>query len=296
MNILNFVSSLLPSFKKDKLLEDLEVCTAELQNVVLPSYRLASSAITTLRSKQAKDFERLWASRAKDTKKGPMLASIHLKLEQVLPTLDLIGRYATKDFEEVIITQGLTIKKSTIIKLLEVADWANTYALKFLNYLYTLEIKEVSDTPSQLAGSLTPGEINVIETSFNEFIYALNALSKKPDQLEKILEKAPDILVKASSEATLALAGQATDQTGVFSLKGFIGSPIYRVGLIIAEYQATRYKRNKELKTLLELRLLNLQQQQSGNPDSAVEKEIEILQSRIEALDEKIRKAEESVR
>ena len=59
--------------------------------------------------------------------------------------------------------------------------------------------------------------------------------------------------------------------------------------------QANRYKRAKELKSVLELRLLNLQQQQSGNADATLDREIEIIQSRIDSLDEKIRKAEGSV-
>ena len=40
---------------------------------------------------------------------------------------------------------------------------------------------------------------------------------------------------------------------------------------------------------------MNLQQARDGKPDAVTDKEIELLQSRIESLDEKIRKAEESV-
>ena len=82
---------------------------------------------------------------------------------------------------------------------------------------------------------------------------------------------------------------------GVFQVQGFTKSPIYHVGLLVAEMQANRYKRAKELKSILELRKLNLIQSRTGTADTGVERELEILQSRIDSLDEKIRKTEESV-
>ena len=46
---------------------------------------------------------------------------------------------------------------------------------------------------------------------------------------------------------------------------------------------------------MLELRLLNLQQVMNETDDPAVEREIDIIQSRLDKLDHAIRDAEESV-
>jgi hypothetical protein len=73
-------------------------------------------------------------------------------------------------------------------------------------------------------------------------------------------------------------------------------NPIYHIGLIVAEYQSNKYKENKELKSNLELRLMNLVSiRDTGQADPGVEREIEMVQSRIDKLSESIRKQEESV-
>jgi hypothetical protein len=62
--------------------------------------------------------------------------------------------------------------------------------------------------------------------------------------------------------------------------------------MIVAEYQVARYKEKKELKSILELRLLNLKKTIDGSGDAALEKEINYTQSRIDKLNEQLRKAE----
>ena len=77
---------------------------------------------------------------------------------------------------------------------------------------------------------------------------------------------------------------------------GFIGSPIYTVGLVFAQWEADRHKELKDKKKLLELRLLHLRLlQEQGKGDANQEKEITYLQRRVTDIDYKVSKIESSL-
>lgn len=296
MKILEFVTSLLPKINKSRLQEDLNITRNEFQNVVIPSYNAASSVLTKLSSPAAAEFERQWATFAKGAKRGPLIASIKEQLEGILPTLQMLEEAVDKEFEIEIINAALTVQKATIIRLLEITSFTSTYALRFLNYIYIQELQTEVGPDKEVASRMSPAETALIEKHFIEFCIAISALSRGSNEIEKTLKSVPEVLVNARGEAALKVFGDSkVDPAGIFKVKGFTGNLIYRIGMMVAEIQANRYKRNKELKSILELRLLNLQQQRAGQADATLEREIELVQSRIESLDEKIRRAEESV-
>jgi hypothetical protein len=73
-------------------------------------------------------------------------------------------------------------------------------------------------------------------------------------------------------------------------------NPIYHLRSILAEWQAKRYKYNKERKALLELRLLQLNMKNSNTSDPKVQKEIEYIQSRVDDLGMYISSVEEDLK
>ena len=299
MSIFNFVNSLLPKFGKNRLKEDLNIIKTELSTIVIPAYLAATPfhGGDKLLSKRAKEFEKQWFTNVPGTKKNTgLVMSVKEKLETLVTLIGLIDSRIDKDFEDIVITTGLTVSKATILRMVEVAGFLSTYAIKLLNYIYVLEINEHKKL--RAATTLTKGEIALLDKHFLEFCIGIKMLCK--DQAKdtiKRLDSIPEILVNAAGEISSNVVGDkgGLDTTGVFAVKGFTYNPIYHVSLFVAEWQANRYKRNKELKTMLELRLLNLQQVMNETDDPAVEREIEIIQSRLDKLDHAIRDAEESV-
>ena len=66
--------------------------------------------------------------------------------------------------------------------------------------------------------------------------------------------------------------------------------------MMFAQSQVSRYKEAKDLKTNLELRKLYLDSiKASGQGDETLQREIDIIQSRIDRCAEQIRKEEEKV-
>lgn len=298
MSIFNFASSLLSKFGRNRLKEDLNIIKTELSTIVIPAYNAATpfQGEGKLLSKRAQDFEKQWFINVPGTKKNKgLVVSIKEKVETLVPLITLLDTYIDKEFEDIIITSGITVSKATCLRMVEVIGFLSTYSIKLLNYLYVLEINEKKNVKA--SSTLTKGEIDLLDKHFLEFCVGIKMLCKEePKATVKRLENIPEILVNAAGEISSKTSDKnVLDSTGVFAVKGFTYNPIYHVSLFVAEWQANRYKRNKELKTMLELRLLNLQQVMNETDDPAVEKEIAIIQSRLDKLDYAIRDAEESV-
>ena len=86
------------------------------------------------------------------------------------------------------------------------------------------------------------------------------------EKLEKELKDIPEILVGGRTDSAIqAIGSNAADKTNAFAVQGFTYNPIYHIGLIVAEIQSERYKRTKDLKATLEMRLLRLQGQAGGD-------------------------------
>lgn len=79
--------------------------------------------------------------------------------------------------------------------------------------------------------------------------------------------------------------------------QGFVGSPIYSIRLIFAQWEADRYRGLKDRKKMMELRLLHLTLlKENGNTDVDVEKEIIYLQKRVSDIDFNLDKIEASIK
>lgn len=298
MNVMKFVAGLLPQFGKDRLEEDARICITELETTTLPAYKNALSMFSSEpRSKELQDFTKQYAGQAKNFNKShTLIESIAARLENVLTTAKYLERCVEKEFEGKVVVAGITLAKVNVLRALELCTFVSTYSLRFLNYAYVVETSALK-SKNYTGDDLSKGEIAMLERNFLGFITALNSVAKPEREIVKLLEDVPEVIVNSQSEAALATVSNAKiDPLNMFAMQGFAANPIYHIGLIVAEIQSERYKRAKDLKAVLELRMLNLQRQKDGSqPDAALDREIEVLQGRIDTLSEKIRKAEESV-
>jgi hypothetical protein len=129
------------------------------------------------------------------------------------------------------------------------------------------------------------------------FAKLLSVYGLPSDEFKEIVEKVPDIVVlKDEAEKAISLHNIAEAEPLVVLPDNFIGSPIYALRLAYATWQAERYKELKDKKKLLELRYLHYKYlKEQGEGDAMVEKEIMYLQKRINEIDYKLAKMEESV-
>lgn len=297
--ILNYASKLLPVFKKDRIVEDARVIETELKTNTIASYESAADIFkqSAIRSKTIIDLSKSYSSNMGGSNNKGMVSDISFRLTNILAVVEMIGSDAQKQFEASVVVDGITLHKVSLIKALELCGFISRYALRLLNYLYILETSSLGGHSEEyISKQLSKGDIKELELYFSDFCRALKSLSREPKNFIKELEKLPDVSVGPNSEGTLSNIGTTKlDPLDIFSMTGFI-SPVYRIGMMFAEYSVSRYKETKELKTNLELRRLYLDNcKASGKADEGMQKEIDIIQSRIDRCSEQIRKAEEKV-
>lgn len=297
-SIIKYASRLLPTFKKDRITEDARMVETELATNTIPAYRgsVALFAPRLVKSKEIQNLTKEYFSIVGGSNTNGMVDDISDRLVNVHETVVFISNAAEKNFETSVVVDGITLYKVSLIKALELTGFISRYALRLLNFMYIQEAAATSKDASYSSRELSKAEIKELELYFSDFCRALKSLSKDPKNFVKDLDQLPNVTVGPLAEATLANVGSTKlDPVNMFTLQGFV-SPIYRIGMMVAEFQVSRYKETKELKTNLELRKIFLENlRTTGNFDEATQKEIDIIQSRIDRCAEQIRKAEEKV-
>jgi len=325
MSILNYIRKLLPSFKKDRVIEDARIIRTELETVSIASYKEAEKVFTKwdFKSKEMQDYIKIFNRNIKSSSafgnKDNIVVSIRKGLEALLVSHELVEEKLQKYLEEDIIADGITCLKANLIQCLEGISFVSKYSYKFLNFIYVAETAEVTNyddliddknykpgsgnSKSYISDNFSPADLAYLENSFVPFCITFGALTKTKAEFEKIIDKIPDIVITSSNSDAISSTIDK-DKLSPFALNGLIqgpnpsvfDNPIYHFALMVAEYQANRYKESKESKKVLELRLLNLEMIKQKNPDAKLQKEIEYIQSRIQGFDYKIKKMEESVK
>lgn len=295
MNLIAFIKSLLPRFNKDRLTEEARITLAELEGMAIPSYKAAFEGLASrnFSSKQITEMEKTFKRMVKGAGKENIVGAVYSGLETLLKNHKYIQDNIEKHFEEEVIISGISVLKVNLIRLLEFHSFCTRYSLKLLNYIYILETQEVNGDSRYVKDSMSPADIEWVNKHFFDFCVAMSISTKSEKDLETTISKIPDVSLSEGSEASLAALGEEkTDPFNTRMVAGFSSSPIFHARLVVAEYQANRYKEKKELKTVLELRLLNLQKNLEKNPDAALEKEIEYTQSRVDKLNHYLIQAE----
>lgn len=303
MEILSYLKSLLPSFTRDRLEEDARETLAQLERSVIPSYQDAS-ALTQhkLRSVAAKNLDTLFSRNTPNIDKGRgdhFVNTITDSLPKVLESQVAIQEIIEKKFDKDIVLGGVTIYKVNVIQLQEMCGFVTRYSAKLLNYLYIVEAQEVGGDDRYTKDSLSPGDIQWVESKFLDYCRALDTTSRGRKQLLEALSHLPEVLVggnETTDEATISsLSPKQADPLGMTRVSGFSRSPIFHIRTFVAEYQINRYKEMAETKRVLELRALNLQRLIDQQPDAKLEKQIAYTQSRIDNYTSKMRKVEEEL-
>lgn len=296
--IREYVGSLLPMFKRDRVTEDARVLRGNLEQFALPAYKVAMENFASLKIK-SKHIQDKYDDFNEIVKKVPgknVVEKIFLSLQYIQDNLGVIERQIDKKLETNIATAGTSAASATIIRSLEVMTFTVNYSLLFLNWLYWEETN-AQGGQSHL-GSLSNGEVKFINDKFPSFCRAVNIYVENHSKFEQLIKNIPDITVGSEvAEGALAVfdASQVDPMNYAVLDVYKIENPIYHIRLIVAEFQNQVYTRNKELKMALEMRALRLQQVLDKEPNAQVEKELEYVQSRVEDLNAKIRDYEKKV-
>lgn len=289
-----YIVSLLPSFGKDRVLEDCRVTRNEIKDISLPLYDTAAPLFKGYKFKSPELLEQI-ASFNRLCKPGSDNIITHIQkcLKASLENLDEVEGLVEKTYNEEVAGAGLTYLKANLLQFTECLNFVARYARRYLLWVYIAETAEIPDSETALVDAMAPAEIEWIKINFVPFCTALNVVGIPTSKVKKALADVPDIVVTEENVKSLTstLGAQKLDPLSVGLIPVWL-NPIYHIGMFVAEWQASRYKAAKEEKKLVELRYLNLKKRQEGKPDARLQKEIDYTAGRLRELNYKLAKME----
>jgi hypothetical protein len=296
MKIQNYLSSLLPSFGKDRIIEDVRLTKTEIKDVTHPSYEAALPLLKNwkFKSSKIKDHAQTFDRVVKKVKSGNMIVAIEAAFKPMIENLDAAENLIVKTYSEDVAGAGLTYLKANLLQFVECTGFVSKYARKFLLYIYICETAEYGEDGGTIIGeSLSKAEIEWLDSNMVSFCTALSIVSGNPAHVKKSIEDVPDILVTTENIHTLgATVGEAKLDPFQMKLIPIWMNPIYHVGMFVAEWQASRYKASKEEVKLIELRKLNLIKLSENKPDAHLQQQITYMETRIQGLNYQIAQME----
>jgi hypothetical protein len=301
MNIFNFVKALLPRIEKDKLLEDLRITISELDQVVIPNFQSSSDyfKMAKLKAEENKDLTDVFYRNfdlQNNSKSPTFINDIAKRLNFIKDNAVYISGLVEEIMERDIINEGLTAKKAITIRAAESISFISRFSIDLLNLVYVNEATNVNaDIEENIR--LSPAAIKHVNMHIAKYAKVVSDYGIPNADFSKIVTAVPDIIINSKTAASVAGIYKEKDVdpfAGSYTT-GFTGNPIYHVRLLVAEWQAGRYKANKDKKKMLELRLLHLKLLQEKKNDPKIEQEINYIQGRVDKIERYLREVEDDL-
>lgn len=302
-NIFNFIRTLMPSLSKSDIEADLDATIDSFPFVISVYTQMQEvQEVTKFKSKVVNElinefYKELQRSGMKKPPSGKHFAKdMVAMLTQVQSNAGVIQKGIMEATNEVIVTHAMTALRANSIRAAGHLYFMTRYAVDLANMFYIEEV-EASGAEMRDEAMLNKKQRAFITENVWIFARLMGVYAEAGDSLsERMGELTGAVLPRESSDEVLAAYGH--DKVDIFSTlpNNFIGSPIYSVRLVFAQWEADRYIHLKDKKRLLELRVLHLRLlKEEGQFSPAMEKELGHLQRRVTDIDFKIAKIEEDV-
>jgi len=287
MKIKQFFASLLPSFGRDQISEDIEALSDHLKSRLVPSLKTAATVQRGkgFKSKVAQNFDGVFAMTLPQYKRHGFIEGTYAIFNDLQPKLSILETYVSKEFNRDVTKDAMTYRKAAVLRYLEIANFATEYASRSLLRFLAAESAAVLGDEDKIDAHLAPNELKWLSDNQNAYLKSLVMLSYPTAQAERALENIPDITI-VEDKVDVVTQTVGADKLDPFKM-GLISAnwnPIYHVRMVVAEYQTELYKARVEEKRALEFRILQLKKAYEGNRDAALQKQIDYNEGRLETL------------
>lgn len=301
MILYDYLKKLLPRLDKNKITEDIRITLAELDNICIPSYTNAADQmkVQKLKSKTNADLSTVFYRNFDFNgipKQSNIISDIEVRLEYIRDNTLYIQEQIEAILENDVITEGLTVKKAILIRAASAFSFLSRYSMDLLNYIL---IQEAINANEELLDDMkaTPAMTSHIDANIAKFARLLSDYGVPTKDFSKLVSEVPEIMLNSKNIKSIQgiYKDKELDPFTSGHMSGFVGSPIYSIRLMVAEWQANRYKANKEKKILFERRLMHLRLLKEEKSNPKIESEIIALQSRVDSIEQYIRDVEDSL-
>jgi len=305
VNIVQFIKRLLPTYRKSEFVEDIRTSKEYIEEVAIPAYTSLEDAykVSAFNSKEVDDVIKVFYKNlqidSKDirlTKKN-IATDIKILLGNVAINADYCEKELDRILSDAVVSYTLTIYKSFLLRSVGHFSYISKFSTDLINYIYVKEVNNYKNAKYEDGFNIPKKKEQDITKNIWIFAKLLSVYGLPNNEFKDLVSNVPDIVIlKEEAEKAVSMHNIAQVEPLAAIPDNFIGSPIYALRVAYATWQAERYKELKDKKKLLELRYLHYKLlQEQGEGDAMTEKEIMYLQKRINEIDYKLAKMEESV-
>lgn len=293
MKTLEFIGSLLPSFAKSRMTEDLHNLMEELRTTTLPPYAAMSKAYGKSKF-QCEDLRRFQDTFSKEVKtfRGTYISVIEQTLKSLEEKAPVLEKFISDYYADDVMKSNMTFIKVNVLQYLESMHFFMRYSRKLLVWTVTMESATV-DPDSVTSDSILPADVEWLNQHKSVFFNVTNILGGGKAELEKAFSEIPDIAVTKDNlpviERTVGPVKLDPMHFGLIPVKL---NPIYHVRMHWAEWQNSRREGSQREREVVEMRLIYLRSLESGKKDARLEKQISYNESRLQEINSKLDKME----
>lgn len=289
MKIPHFLASLLPTFSKDRIIEDCNVTRGEITEFTMPAYALAAPEFKSRKFSSEHMSPFLGSFERNLHGKGNFISIIEAGFKPMLANLDEVKKLIEAIYNDDVASGGTTYLKANLLQFVELVGFVSKYARKLLIYTFVAETEQMEGSGTVFTDSIQPGEIEWLTQNVQNFGSAFNIVTTPPDQLKKLVSGIPDIVVKQEAAEAMAstIGERKLDPLNMRLIPVWL-NPIYHVRMFVAQWQTERYHEAKAELQVIQLHKLHLEKLKEGKPDAALKQQIEYAENRIHKLSGKI--------
>lgn len=295
MNPIEYISSLLPNFRRDTLLSEMENLASETSEKALAPFinaaelyggRSLANIHAQAIAKRLNESDRRWNS----TNYLPQLAQI---LREVPAKIQVLGTF-TAAFGRDVTAESLNYQRMSILRYLEVIRFVVEYSRELLVWTIHAESLAVQGKQNAEPKMGSQAEAKEFERDMTAFIRCINLMWIPADQVERALKAIPDVMVRQDHDEVLSstLSGKLDPLRLNFIAPAW--NPVFHIRMDLAQMGVRRYQLRTEQIRLAEYKLMELRQRMSGNPsDPKLQKAIDVYTNEVSKLRFKNKQFEE---
>lgn len=304
LNIVGFVKKLLPSFSKTDIETDMEI-SLEAISTINDIYTSLENVlkVAPLSSREAQSVVKEFYKEIDHIKYKVKLSpakNIAADILTLFKNIKVNGDYLFKEINDavndVVISQALTAYKANLLRAVGHYYFMTKFAIDLANFFYVTEAENGNIDLSK-EYKLNKKQKEFITKNIWIFARMVILYGENHDVFKNRLNDITEVMLP-KEEIDNVIDVYNAEKIDIFNNlpNEFIGSPIYSIRLVFAQWEATRYRALKDKRRLLELRYLHLKlMKEQGQSDINIEKEIEHLQSRITTIDKEIYDIEKDI-
>lgn len=301
MNLSTFLKKLLPSLERTEVVDDLKNSIRDLDKI-RPALADAAHHFTVSPMKSSendyleKEFYKNWTA-PRGQKTGTFLGDLAEGAANAADNAKYILACLETDTESYYLAEAMTAKKAAVLRASGAISFISRYLGSLLGVIYANEAIEANADMKKTIDVKAPVRFYV-NRNITTLGYAYTDYAVPKQKFEKTIGAIADVFVGGSNMPLAADLYKATELDPMVSsalISNAFENPIFSIRMVFAQWQIARHNSVKYKAEQLKLRLLHLQELQSGKQSPAMEKEITRLQDRIDKIDKEIFETEQSV-